>query len=128
MNDCHVIQKISNWNVAELSQKYGNAYLILCQAFNLPSDVIKAIKDNHEDNGVRLGDVLHHICHNNPNLTREQVIETLKLKQPVCDSPKGSLYSPCEQCTSAASSYSNSEQLLSPLHTIYVKPFNYKSC
>ena len=75
--ECHIVHSISTWNIHELSMTYQGAYLTLSQRFSLPSDVIKAIEDNHEDNGVRLGDVLHHICHINPNLTQEEVIETL---------------------------------------------------
>ena len=94
----------------ELHQKYENAYLILCQAFSLPSNVIEIIEDNHEDNGVRLCDALHRICHKNPNLTREEVIEIIKLKQQeeVIEiiklkqqddvTPVASLYSHCEEC------------------------------
>ena len=57
--------------------KQGNAYLILCQQFSLSSNVNSSIADNHGDSGITLGDVLHHICHKNPNITREEVIEKL---------------------------------------------------
>ena len=65
------------WDICELSKTHGNAYLILCQAFSLPSDVIKIIEDNNESNGIRLGDAIHRICHKNPNLTREEVIKII---------------------------------------------------
>ena len=88
MNDyCPFKDKVHKWNMFKLSKTHGNAYLILCQRFSLPSDVIKIIEDNHESNNIRLDDAIHHICHKNPNLTREQVIEILKLKQPVVVTP-----------------------------------------
>ena len=72
---CPFKDLVHKWNMEEFKQ--GNPYLILCQRFSLPSNVISSIEDNHEDNGIRLGDVLHHICHKNPNITREEVIEKL---------------------------------------------------
>ena len=98
MDDCPYKKVIQEWNIHELSQIHGNAYLILCQRFSLPRDIIKIIEDNHESNSIRLGDVLHRICHKIPNLTREEVVEIIKLKQPDCVTPAASLYSPCEDC------------------------------
>ena len=98
MDDCPYKKLIQEWNIHELSQIHGNAYLILCQRFSLPRDIIKIIEDNHESNSIRLGDVLHRICHDIPNLTREEVIEIIKLKQPEGVTPAASLYSPCEDC------------------------------
>ena len=77
MYRCSFDDLVHKWDMGKLSKKHGNAYLILCQKFSLPSDVIKIIEDNNEDNGVRLSDALHRICHKNPNLTREEVIEII---------------------------------------------------
>ena len=74
---CPFIGHVQKWDMHELTKKHGNAYLILCQRFNLPSDVIEIIEDNHLDNGVRLDDALHRICHKNPNTTREEVIDII---------------------------------------------------
>ena len=76
-DECPFEGLVCTWDICELSKTHGNAYLILCQGFNLPSDVIKIIEDNHESNGVRFGDAIHRICHKNPNLTREEVIEII---------------------------------------------------
>ena len=65
-----------HWNVSELAKKQENAYLILCQRFKLPNDVVQAIETN-ESKDVRLGDALHHICHRNPNITREEVVKII---------------------------------------------------
>ena len=65
------------WDICKLSKTHGNAYLILCQRFNLPNDIINIIEDNSESNRIRLGDAIHRICHKNPNLTREEVIEII---------------------------------------------------
>ena len=45
MNKCPFEDLIRTWpwDICELSKKHENAYLILCQAFSLPSDVIKII-------------------------------------------------------------------------------------
>ena len=76
--DCPFRGLVRKWNMDKrLSKKQGNAYLILCKHFGLPNDVIKIIEDNHEDNGVRLGDALHRICHKNPNTTDEEVIDII---------------------------------------------------
>ena len=77
VDDCPFNDLFEKWKIHELSKKQGNAYLILCQQFGLPNDVINIIEDNHEDNGIRLGDALHRICHKNPNITREEVIEII---------------------------------------------------
>ena len=77
MNECPFKDLFDQWKMHKLSKKQRNAYLILCKNFGLPSSVIKIIEDNHEDNGVRLGDALHRICHKNPNITREEVIEII---------------------------------------------------
>ena len=70
-------------------------------------DVIKAVEDNHEDNGIRLGDVLHCICHKIPNLTQEEVIKIIELKQPDDVTPVASLYSHCEECEMDGCCYKN---------------------
>ena len=51
----------------------NNAYLIFCQRFNFSNEVIRAIEDNTESNGVRLTDALHRIYHKDPSITLEQV-------------------------------------------------------
>ena len=68
---------VYTWHMDELSKKYANAYLILCQKFNIPNDVIKIIEDHNEESYVRLCDALHRICHKNLNLTKEEVIEII---------------------------------------------------
>ena len=73
---CTFKNLVNEWNMHEFSKK-GNAHLILCQRFNLPSNVIKAIEDNNEDNGIRLGDALHHICHKDTYITRGEVVEII---------------------------------------------------
>ena len=76
MDDCPFNSTIAKWDIYKLkNQRY--AYLILCQHFNFPNDIVKIIEDNHEENYIRLGDVLHRICHKNPNITREEVIEII---------------------------------------------------
>ena len=79
IDDCPFEDLVHKWNMHEFSNKQGirNAYLILCQTFGLPSDVIKIIEDHNEEGHVRLGDVLHRICHKKPNLTQEEVIEII---------------------------------------------------
>ena len=67
---------LHEWNVYELLEKQENAYLILCQRFKFPNDVVKAIEGN-EDKDIRLGDALHHIYHKNPNMTQEEVFEII---------------------------------------------------
>ena len=69
VDDCLFNELIDKWKIHELSISQRNTFLIFCQQFGLPSDVINIIEDNNEDNGVRLGDALHHICHKNPNIT-----------------------------------------------------------
>ena len=76
MDYCPFEDLVNEWSMHEFSNK-PNAYLILCQGFGLSSDVIKIIEDNHESNGIRLDDVLHRICHKNPNITREEIIEII---------------------------------------------------
>ena len=78
MDKCPFKNLFDEWNMHELSKKRENVYSILCQRFNFPSNVVKAIKDNHEENHIRLGDALHHICHKYPNITREEVIGIIK--------------------------------------------------
>ena len=110
MDDCPHKKFIPKRNIRQLSQKHRNAYLILCQKFSLPSDIIEHIEDNHEDDGVRLGDVLHHICHKNPNLTQEEVIEIIsngKLKLPERVPPAASLYLHCKDCRIDYCSFKN---------------------
>ena len=59
--------------ISKLIEKRENAYLILCQKFNISNEVIRAIEDNTESNAVRLADVLHHIYHKDPSITLQQV-------------------------------------------------------
>ena len=47
----------------EISEQEGDAYLILCQYFNISDEDIRAIEDNTEEKHVRLGDALHRIYH-----------------------------------------------------------------
>ena len=109
-DDCLFKNRVDKWNVHELSQTHGNAYLILCQKFDLPSDIIKTVEDNHEESHIRLGDVLHHICHKKPNLTLEEVIEIIKLRQSEDVPPAASissLYSHCKDCGMDDCSFKN---------------------
>ena len=73
---CPFRDLLHEWNVYELVEKQENAYLILCQRFKFPNDVVKAIEGN-EGKDVRLGDTLHHIYHKNPNITQEEVFEII---------------------------------------------------
>ena len=66
-------------DIQKLIDKNNNAYLILCQKFNFSNQVIRAIEDNSESNGVRLADVLHHIYHKDPSITWEQINMTVAL-------------------------------------------------
>ena len=59
--------------ISNLTKKREDAYLVLCQKFNFSNEVIRAIEDNTESNGVRLADVLHRIYHKDPSITLEQV-------------------------------------------------------
>ena len=59
----------------QISEQQGDAYIILCQHFNISNEDIRAIEDNTEENHVRLGDVLHRIYHSkNLILTQEEII------------------------------------------------------
>lgn len=62
----------------EISYQEEDAYLILCRHFNISDEDIKVIEDNHEENYVRLGDVLHRIYHSKSLvLTQEEVIKII---------------------------------------------------
>ena len=62
----------------EISEQEGDAYLILCQHFNISDEDIKSIEDNHEEKHVRLGDALHRIYHSeNLRLTHEEIIKII---------------------------------------------------
>ena len=62
-------------DIYEFSQKQENAYKLLCHKFNLSNEIIRAIKDNHEENAIRLGDALHRIYHKDPSITWQRITE-----------------------------------------------------
>ena len=62
----------------EISEQQGDAYIILCQHFNISDEDIRSVEDNTEENYVRLGDALHRIYHRkNLILTQEEVIKII---------------------------------------------------
>ena len=64
--------------LCEISEQQGDAYMILCQHFNISEVDIKIVEDNSEENYVRLGDILHRIYHSkNLVLTQEEVIKII---------------------------------------------------
>ena len=69
----HELFKQGDINV--LSQEQENAYKLLCHKFNLSNEIIRAIKDNHEENAIRLADVLHRIYHKDPSITWQRITE-----------------------------------------------------
>ena len=66
-------------NLREIIKQEEDAYLILCQHFNISDEDIRAIEDNTEEKYVRLGDALHRIYHskNNLTLTEEEIIKII---------------------------------------------------
>ena len=76
---CPFHELFSMWNVHKLVETQKNAYLILCQRFKFPKNVVKAIEENNEDNQVRLGDIIHRIYHKNHNtcISQEKVVEII---------------------------------------------------
>ena len=75
---CSVYDFFFIMKLREISEQEEDAYLILCQHFNISDEDIKFIEDNTEEGYVRLGDALHRIYHsNNLRLTHEEIIKII---------------------------------------------------
>ncbi|XP_065886314.1 uncharacterized protein [Dysidea avara] len=59
-----------------------DAWLIFSEAYQLTSDVRNKIEENSSDLSIRCIDVMHHLYHNDPSLSWENVMSKVKTKDP----------------------------------------------